>query len=258
MRLVVLTSLAFVIQFIALRSPAGRQVFEFLYLNPEYIRPNPRLGYIPAIWELVTYMFCHSPGLMNFMFVPIPTHLAFNMFVLWMFGREVEMNLGSRAFLRLYFAAGIVAGLCALIPGFITGRPTLGASGAVLGILGAYGHLFPDRIILVFFIIPMRVRYFVWVVAALDLYGAIVGGARSNVAHLAHIGGLFTGILMMRRGWYRRPWLDLEGRQRRSALERERRTRRRVDELLDKISREGLNSLSREEREFLERARRGR
>ncbi|MBM4119093.1 rhomboid family intramembrane serine protease, partial [bacterium] len=107
-----------------------------------------------------------------------------------------------------------------------------------------------------FFFIPMQVRYFIWVVAAIDLLGAIQGGG--GIAHLAHIGGLFTGMLMMRTGWYRRRWLDLGGWRRRRVLQKQRDRHRRVDEILEKVSREGIHSLKASEREFLERARRDR
>ena len=89
-----------------------------------------------------------------------------------------------------------------------------------------------------------------------DIYGAIAG--TGNIAHLAHIGGLITGLLMIRRGWYRKPVLDLEGRRRRRDMNRLKQDRDRVNEILDKVSREGIGSLSRSEREFLERMRKGR
>jgi membrane associated rhomboid family serine protease len=217
---------------------------DLLILHPHYF-------FRGAIWQLVTYMFMHSTALSSFIGIPIPAHLAFNMLLLWMMGREVELTLGGAAFLRLYFLAGIVAGICALF----TGSPTLGASGAVLGILAVFGHLFPDRMILVFFFIPMKVRYFIWMVAALDLFGAIA--ANDNIAHMAHIGGLFTGIIMMKTGWYKKRYLDLGEWRRRRGFEDQKRVKQRVDEILDKVSKQGIQSLSQQERDFLERVRKG-
>jgi len=167
-----------------------------------------------------------------------------------MMGREVEVTLGGSAFLRLYFISGLVAGLFSLP---MLNAHILGASGAVLGILAAYGGLFPDRIILAFMIIPMKVKHFIWLVAALDLYGAIAG--TGNIAHLAHIGGLLTGLVMIRKGWYRKPIFDLEGRRRRRDMDHLKRDRERVNEILDKVSSQGIGSLSKSEKEFLERMR---
>jgi membrane associated rhomboid family serine protease len=243
LRIILLNTVVFVLQLWLMRGPDSL-LRDLLILHPYYF-------FRGAIWQLVTYMFMHAPTFSLFLGVPLPTHLLFNMFLLWMMGREVELTLGSATFLRLYFLTGVVAGICSLF----TLTPTLGASGAVLGILAVFGHLFPDRVILVMFIIPMRVRYFIWFVAALDLYGAIAGAG--NIAHLAHIGGLFSGMLMMRTGWYRKSWFDLGEWRRRRELENKRRLKQRVDEILDKVSREGIQSLSRQERDFLERMRKG-
>jgi len=245
LRLVLINVIVFVLMLMVIRTRWGIQLFNELILVPGQVLHG-------HLWQLITYMFMHSPSLERFLFIPLPTHILFNMFILWMFGREVEMTLGSGTFLRLYFLAGIVAGLCSMF----TGSPVLGASGAVLGILAVYGHLFPDRIILAFFFIPMRMKIFMWIIAGIDLLGAIQGSG--NIAHLAHVGGFFTGIIMMRTGWYRRRWFDLSKFKRQRELERQRQRHRRVDTILDKVSREGIQSLSREEREFLERMRRER
>ncbi len=237
LRLVALNVTIYVLLLLSLKTTVGMAIFNEMVLVPQKV-------FSGHIWQLVTYMFLHSPnGIM---------HVAFNMLLLWMMGREVEMTLGSGTFLRLYFLTGIVAGICSLF----TGSPVLGASGAVLGILAVYGHLFPDRMILAFFFIPMKVKHFIWVVAAMDLMGAINGGG--NIAHLAHIGGLFAGIVMMRTGWYRKRFFDVEGWKRQRDLESHRRRRDRVDEILAKVSREGIQSLKKDEREFLERMRRDR
>ncbi len=236
LRLVAVNVILFVLLLLARNTGFGLAIFNEMVLVPSQVFKG-------HVWQLITYMFLHSPsGLM---------HVAFNMLLLWMMGREVELTLGSGTFLRLYFLAGIVAGICSLF----TGSPVLGASGAVLGILAVYGHLFPDRVILAFFVIPMKVKYFIWVIAAIDLLGAIQGGG--NIAHLAHIGGLFTGMLMMRTGWYRKRWLDLDGWRRQRDIDREKGRRKRVDEILEKVSKQGIQSLSRQEREFLERMRKG-
>jgi membrane associated rhomboid family serine protease len=219
-----------VLQAYLTRNIEAQRIFSLLALQPPLVARG-------MVWQLVTYMFLHG-GTM---------HILFNMLLLWMMGREVEMTLGGRTFLRLFFVCGVVAGLCSMV---MWNSVVLGASGAVLGILAAYGQLFPDRIILAFFIVPMQVRHFIWVVAALDLLGAVAGGGR--IAHLAHIGGLFTGIILMRTGLYRRPLVDIAGWRRRRRLARTRSDKARVDAILDKVSRDGIQSLTGEEKRFLE------
>lgn len=234
LRLVVANLGIFFITFLLQQSVVGAWLHLLFWLQPIRVLTQG------MVWQLVTYMFFHA-GLM---------HIGFNMFLLWMMGREVEVTLGSSAFLRLYFISGIVAGLFSMP---MLSAHILGASGAVLGILAAYGSLFPDRIILAFMIIPMKVKHFIWLVAAMDLYGAIAG--KGNIAHLAHIGGLITGLVMIRRGWYRKAIFDLEGRRRRRDMNRMKADRERVNEILDKVSREGIGALDKSEREFLERMR---
>ena len=234
MRLVLINVVVFVLSLLMTRTPLGSRIFTELWLLPEAVLRG-------HIWQLFTYMFLHDLGGFQ--------HILFNMFLLWMMGREVEYNLGSANFLKIYFAAGLVAGLCSMF----SSSPVLGASGAVLGILAAYGFLFPDRKILVMFVFPMKVRYFIWLVAAIDIMGAISG--TGNIAHMAHIGGLFTGLLLMRTGWYRKGFDTGEWR-RRQELERKQRMQQRVNEILDKVNEQGIGSLSRQEREFLEKIRR--
>ncbi|MCP4548313.1 MAG: rhomboid family intramembrane serine protease [bacterium] len=234
-RLIAINLVIFVLMLILRRTVGGTLFVNELILTPGKV-------FRGHIWQLVTYMFLHDPRSLY--------HIGMNMFVLWMFGREVEYNLGSASFLKIYFASGVIAGLCSL-PMM---HPVLGASGAVLGILGVYGQLFPDRTVLLFFIIPIKMRYMIWLIAIGDLFGAIVGGG--NVAHFAHIGGLFAGIIIMRTGLYKRG-LDLTEMRRKREIDRQRRVKERVNEILDKVNREGIGSLSRQEHDFLKKVRKG-
>ena len=241
LRIVVLNALVFLLQLLLEPTPAGYYIRKYFYLWPQLVLTQ---GFV---WQLGSYMFMHAGFI----------HIGFNMFLLWMMGREVEYTLGGPAFLRLYFLSGLMAGIASLFMLFMgPGVSVIGASGAVLGILAAYGRLFPDRMILAFFFIPMKVKHFIWVIAVIDLYGAVAGRG-GNIAHLAHIGGLFTGLLLMRTGWYRRPIFSLEQWRLRRERETLRRDRERVNQILAKVSREGIGSLSRSEREFLERMRKG-
>lgn len=150
-------------------------------------------GFMP--WQLVTYAFLHA-GI---------AHLGLNMLGLWMFGRELEHQMGSRTFLRLYFASVLTAGGTQLVFTTLTGSvfPTVGASGGVFGILLAYALFFPNRIIVLLFPpIPMPAWLFVSLYAIVEL-GLGVSGTQAGVAHFAHLGGMLGGYLVV-RGWRRR------------------------------------------------------
>jgi membrane associated rhomboid family serine protease len=147
-------------------------------------------------WQLVTYAFMHGSVM----------HLAFNMYGLWMFGRELEALLGRRVFLHLYFAGVLAAGLTQVLVTTFTGGnyPTVGASGGVFGILLAYGMFFPNRVIML--ILPpvaMRARTFVFVYAAIELYLGVTG-TQAGVAHFAHLGGMIGAYLVLRNRGRRR------------------------------------------------------
>lgn len=139
------------------------------------------------IWQLVSYMFLHA-GL---------GHIFFNLFALWMFGQAIENFWGTRRFTIYYFLTGIGAALLHMWVG-PGGVPTLGASGAVYGILLAFGMMFPDRpIMLLFPPIPIKAKYFVAGFGAIEL---ISGLTRSNsgVAHFAHLGGMLIGFILIK------------------------------------------------------------
>ena len=145
-------------------------------------------------WQLLTYGFLHG----NLM------HIAFNMFALWMFGRELELMMGPRRFITYFLTCVIGAGVVQLIVANFQGGlyPTVGASGGVFGILLAYGLAFPNRTIMLLFPpIPMKAKYFVLVFGLLELYLGISGNA-PGVANFAHLGGMLFGFLLLRH-WNR-------------------------------------------------------
>lgn len=141
-------------------------------------------------WQLVTYGFLHGDLM----------HIAFNMFALWMFGRELELMMGPRRFVTYFLTCVIGAGIIQLIVGGTQDGlyPTVGASGGVFGILLAYGLAFPNRTIMLLFPpIPMKAKYFVLVFGLLELYLGISGNA-PGVANFAHLGGMLFGFLLLR------------------------------------------------------------
>ena len=163
---------------------------------------EPLFGVVPYfvtrrfwLWQPLTYLFLHA-GLF---------HLGFNLLVLWMFGCELERTWGRRAFLKFYLVCGAGAGLCIALlspapptPPYIP-VPTVGASGALYGILLAYGLLFPERRILFLFVLPMKAKHFVWIIGALALYAALTQPG-SGISHLGHLSGLVMGYLYLRGG----------------------------------------------------------
>ena len=153
-------------------------------------------------WQLFTYMFMHGGF----------SHLFFNMFSLWMFGRTLEMQMGWKRFLIYYIVCGVGAALFQMaiaqidlahldVGSFMWVRymqtPTVGASGAIFGLLLAFGMLYPDAIIsLIFPPISMKAKWFVIVYGVLELLLG-VSGTMSGVAHFAHLGGMFWGWLLL-------------------------------------------------------------
>lgn len=145
-----------------------------------------------AVWQLGTYQFLHSPQ--------DPFHILFNMLALWMFGSDLERTWGTRTFLRYYLLCGVGAGVCVMLVAWLTGtmsQPTLGASGAIYGLLLAYGMLFPDRTILLI-LFPVPAKYFVMIVGAIALFFSVSGNG-GGVSHIAHLGGLLAGFLLLPR-----------------------------------------------------------
>jgi membrane associated rhomboid family serine protease len=205
------------------------------------------------IWQIVTYMFVHGSVF----------HLLFNMLALWMFGGPVEEAMGSRKFLRYYFLCGLGAALCVCI--FSWHSLSIGASGAIFGILVAFGMLFPEAPVLVFFIFPMRAKYFVLLFAAIELF-VTLSNTRDSIAHFAHLGGLLTGYLYLKyhykleemysvaRNYKRVKMHQKESRMKKEQEIQDKNLQERVDMVLDKIRESGLESLSTEEYETLNAA----
>jgi membrane associated rhomboid family serine protease len=142
-------------------------------------------------WQLLTYGFLHDFGSL--------THILFNMFGLWMFGRDLERLMGARRFLFYYLTCVVGAGIVQLIVAQLQGGvyPTLGASGGVFGILLAYALAFPNRTVMLLIPpIPMKAKYFVLFYGLLELYLG-VSGRSPGVANFAHLGGMLFGFILL-------------------------------------------------------------
>jgi membrane associated rhomboid family serine protease len=176
-------------------------VFALHYLNSELYKP----------WQLLTYMFLHSPS--NFF------HILFNMFALWMFGSTLENLWGPKRFLIFYLLCGLGAGLVhmgamavdvngykqALLDNrmsveefkFLVDIPTLGASGAVMGIFAAFAYTFPNAQLFILPIpFPIKAKWALLGLVVLDLFGGI-SNQQSGIAHFAHVGGAVVGIILV-------------------------------------------------------------
>lgn len=137
-------------------------------------------------WQLISYMFLHAGF----------AHIIFNLFALWMFGQAIENLWGTQRFTVYYFLTGIGAALLHMV---ISGgnAPTLGASGAVYGILLAFGMMFPDRpIFLLLFPVPIKAKYFVAIFGGLELLNGVTN-PNSGIAYFAHLGGMLVGIVLI-------------------------------------------------------------
>jgi membrane associated rhomboid family serine protease len=247
------------------------------YIIYRWFALNPLSGVDPAgqpfnfqIWQLITYQFLHA----NF------SHILFNMFGLWMFGVEIENLWGSRKFLYFYLLCGVSAGLFHLFLSPLLGEAafTLGASGAIFGVLVAFGLFFPNRLIFLYFFIPVKAKYLIGFFVILEFFMVNSGG---NVAHLAHLGGALAGFIFILldsksnielKGMFKRnnfqpkppdnpfgritnPFKKKPDDQEAKFYEYENGQREisqsEIDEILDKISKTGYQNLTEQEKKVL-------
>ncbi len=205
------------------------------------------------IWQLVSYMFLHGGF----------WHVFFNMFIFWMFGSELEREWGTKEFLKYYFITGIGAGLTVIL---LSNAPTIGASGAVYGVMLAFALRFPDRMIYIWFLFPVKVKYFMAFLALISFFSTF-GPYNDGIAHAAHLGGMVIGFFYLKY-WYlfykiKGYWRDLMSKSSQAAKNMKYTKggadddkvdyyRKVIDELLDKINRVGYLNLTEEEKELLE------
>ena len=142
------------------------------------------------VWQLATYLFLHG-GIW---------HLIFNMLTLWMFGSPLEGDWGTRRFLKYYFICGIGAGLFDLALNILFGHwnehHTIGASGAIYGLLVAFGVCYPEQTVLMSFLFPIKAKYMVMIYAGVELLMSM--GVNSGVSNIAHLGGMVVGFVYLK------------------------------------------------------------
>ncbi|PWT98315.1 MAG: DUF1751 domain-containing protein [Bacteroidetes bacterium] len=175
--LLIINTLVYLAQFTLDSSFEITMKFALFPLNSELFKP----------YQLFTYMFLHGGW----------GHLIFNMFALWMFGTQLENFWGPKRFIIFYLICGVAAGVAELLFMAPVGY-AVGASGAIMGVFAAFGYLFPNNLLIFFPIpIPIKAKWAVIGLMALDLFGGLSNSASDNVAHFAHLGGAVTGIILV-------------------------------------------------------------
>ncbi|HWQ54947.1 MAG TPA: rhomboid family intramembrane serine protease [Bryobacteraceae bacterium] len=152
------------------------------------LTPAAVIGHL-AVYQLVTYLFLHG-GIW---------HLLVNMFTLWMFGVTLERDWGTRRFVKYYFLCGVGAGICDVLLNAAVGNwgtSTIGASGAIYGLLLAFGVMYPNQMVLFSFLFPIKAKYFVMIYGAIALLSSMQ--VNSGVSHIAHLGGMLFGLLYLK------------------------------------------------------------
>lgn len=226
---------------------------QFMVLEPWFALSRAGL-WGGQIWQFVTYTFLHGSVL----------HLAVNMLTLMFAGRELEFLLGKTRMLLIYFGGAILGGLMQLL---ITGgdQALVGASAAVFAVLFAFTTIMPETeiMLLLFFVVPVRMKakFLALGLVVVSLL-FIVSGTGGNIGHVAHLGGALFGWVYARKLGYGNPfriqeylWAKRERKDRERVMSPEEFISEEIDPILDKISREGIHSLTRAERRILERGR---
>lgn len=222
------------------------------------------------LWQVFTYMFLHGGWF----------HILFNLLALWMFAGDLELRWGRGLFLRYYLFSGIGAGIFITVMNFFlytryqADPVTIGASGAIYALLLAYGLTWPNREVLLYFLFPIKMKYLVLAFGLMEFFGSLstASGAGGNISHIGHLGGLFSGFLFLmyqrkniaasspsrqkkEEGPLSRLFKTLRLRKKRREINRRIEAKKIIDGLLEKIARDGMSSLTAQERRDLEWAR---
>ena len=214
----------------------------------------PLFGLVPKlvwselmIWQPITYIFFHG-GIW---------HVLINMFVLWMFGSELERLWGKSHFLRFYFYTGIGSGLITLLFNYQSTTPIVGASGSVYGVLLAYGLTYPNRRVYLYGLIPIKSLWFVigiGLIAFISSFNNV-----SQVSHITHISGMFIAYMLIKKPIYldeiifkiRKRILEYQVYNKEKKVTQHRQLEKEINRILDKINSQGFDKLSEEEQHQL-------
>jgi len=203
------------------------------------------------LWQLLTYMFLHG-GII---------HLLINLFILWMFGRNIEDVFGTMQFLKYYFICGLGAAILIVLTSLSSIIPTIGASGAIYGLLVAYAFLFPDSIIYLYFFIPIKAKHLVIFLGIISFLSGL-SESQSNISHFGHLGGLLIGYIYLKY-FYQKDYFNLKnlfgklftvGKLKKSSFkfDSDEELELKTNLILDKILIKGVNSLTEEEKNIMD------
>jgi len=205
------------------------------------------------LWQPFTYMFLHAPFYSS---VGI-SHILLNMLGLWVFGRELEQAWGKTHFLKYYFITGVGSGLITYFFQMGSDNPVIGASGAVYGILLAYGISYPNRMLYIWGIIPVKSMWLVIIMGSIAFFGVL--GNSDGISHITHISGMVIGYILLKKNWR---WKDVLFAIRKKTIEfqvqrheekniKVNMLQKDIDMILEKIQKLGFSGLSDEEKSKL-------
>ena len=243
----ILISINFVIY--VLQSLAGKEDIFFRLFG---LVPNVFISEL-MLWQPFTYMFFHAPYYSS---VGI-SHILLNMLGLWVFGRELEQAWGKSKFLKYYFLTGIGSGLITYLFQINSDNPVIGASGAVYGILLAYGISFPNRMLYIWGLIPVRSIWLVVIMGSIAFFGLL--GRADGISHVTHISGMFIGYILLKKKWQladiifamRKKTVEFQVQRKEDRALKKKYINRDVDIILEKIKEVGFSGLSNEEQSKL-------
>ena len=243
----ILISINFVIY--VLQSLAGKEDIFFRLFG---LVPNVFISEL-MLWQPFTYMFFHAPYYSS---VGI-SHILLNMLGLWVFGRELEQAWGKSKFLKYYFLTGIGSGLITYLFQINSDNPVIGASGAVYGILLAYGISFPNRMLYIWGLIPVRSIWLVVIMGSIAFFGLL--GRADGISHVTHISRMFIGYILIKKKWQladiifamRKKTVEFQVQRKEDRALKKKNINRDIDIILEKIKEVGFSGLSNEEQSKL-------
>lgn len=243
----ILISINFVIY--VLQSIAGKEDVFFRLFG---LVPNVFISEL-MLWQPFTYMFFHAPYYSS---VGI-SHILLNMLGLWVFGRELEQAWGKSKFLKYYFLTGIGSGLITYLFQINSDNPVIGASGAVYGILLAYGISFPNRMLYIWGLIPVRSIWLVVIMGSIAFFGLL--GRADGISHVTHISGMLIGYILLKKKWQladiifamRKKTVEFQVQRKEDRALKKKYINRDIDIILEKIKEVGFSGLSNEEQSKL-------
>ena len=232
-----------------LQSLAGKEDIFFRLFG---LVPNAFISEL-MLWQPFTYMFFHAPFYSS---IGI-SHILLNMLGLWVFGRELEQAWGKEKFLKYYFLTGIGSGLITFLFQMNSSNPVIGASGAVYGVLLAYGVSYPNRMLYIWGLIPIRSIWLVIIMGSIAFFGLL--GKADGISHVTHISGMLIGYALLKNKWklsevlfsIRKKTIEFQVQRKEDRELKNKIINRDVDMILEKIKDVGFSGLSGKEQSKL-------